>query len=131
MALAQQEQDSKPAVEDIVLSAANCAKAVPTLESDLRQAGAQRALTLFKLAGCYGSPEYSRHNWERASGFCKQLVTQHADNPLAQMCRNLEPLWSEIAQLSSDAEKQNQKIRQLSDDLDRLKAIDSQRPRRP
>jgi hypothetical protein len=52
------------------------------------------------------------------------------DSPLKRIAQLLQKQVAEIAQLSSDNKERDQKVSQLTKELDRLKTIDSQRPRR-
>ena len=115
------------------LASNSCANAVPSLEEYLRlsPSGDEREMALFELGICYGSADYNRRNWDRATANFKQLAAQSPASPFTQMAQMILTLRDEIAKFSLDSEQNNQTIRRLNAELDRLKEIDRQRPRRP
>jgi hypothetical protein len=123
-----QQKPSKLAIEEAgqELAANNCTKAAARFEDYLRlePKGDQRDAALFNLGVCYSSAEFKR-DWNRAAPYFKQVA-----GPLKVYAQAILSLRDEISQLSADSEKNNQKIKQLNTELDRLKQIDA-RPRRP
>jgi len=86
---------------------------------------------LFQLGLNYALSENPNHDWQRATTFFTQLVTEFPDSPFRSAAELVLSLRTEVTQLNSDAEKRDQRIKQLTTELDRLKQIDAERRRRP
>jgi hypothetical protein len=123
-----QQMPSRLAIEEAgqALAANNCTKAAARLEDYLllEPKGDQHDAALFNLGVCYSSAEF-RRDWNRAAPYFKQVA-----GPLKVYAQAILSLRDEIGQLTADSEKNNQKIKQLNTELDRLKQIDA-RGRRP
>jgi TolA-binding protein len=107
--------------------------AIRSFEEYLRlaPAGEKRDEALFHLGLVYGLPDYAGRDWQKASTYLRQLVTEFPDSPRRASADLILALRNEVTQLTSDAEKQNQRIRQLTTELERLKQIDADRRKRP
>jgi TolA-binding protein len=118
---------------DRAFSAANYAKAISRYEDYLKLAptGNQRDKALFQVGVILALPEYAQHDWDRAVSRLKQLVSEHPQSPFKSAAQIILGLRGEITQLGTDKEKQDQRIRQLTSELDRLKRIDAERLRKP
>ena len=111
----------------------NCDEAVRGYESYLKAvpSGGQRDQALFHLGLSYASCRTPAADWKRASGAFKQLVEEYPNSPLKVPVTLILSLRTEVEQVSADARQRDQKIKQLSTELDRLKKIDADRRRRP
>ena len=94
-------------------------------------AGERREDALFHLGLIYALPENQTRDWAKSLAYLKQLTTEFPSSPHRASAELILTLRNEVTQLNSDAEKQNQRIRQLTTELDRLKQIDAERRRRP
>ena len=86
---------------------------------------------LFREGLTFASADNPNHDWQRAMGLFKKLVTEFPDSPYTTAAELLLSLRTEVTQLVSDAEKRDQRIKQLTTELERLKQIDAERRKRP
>jgi outer membrane protein assembly factor BamD (BamD/ComL family) len=86
--------------------------------------GNRRDEALFRLALALALPSSGNADWTRITALLKELVDRHP----ASSYRAPALL---ILTLQSDALKRDQRIKQLSTELDKLKQIDAERRRRP
>ncbi len=93
--------------------------------------GAHRDEALFRLGLIYATVENPGHDWIRSTLFLKRLVSEHPDSPLTTPANVIIGLYSEVTQLRADSQARDQRIRQLSTELDRLKKIDAERRKLP
>lgn len=114
-------------------AAGNYQEAARAYESYLQLTpdGGKRDEALFRLALAYALPENPNHDWRRATTWLKQLVDQFPQSPFKPPARLILALHSEVGELTADTQKREQRMRQLSTELDKLKKIDAERRRRP
>jgi len=91
--------------------------------------GRQRDQVLFNLAVIYAVRSPS--DWQRVSITFKQLVEEYPDSPFKAPANLLLSLHAEVEQAGNDIKTRDQRIRQLTTELDRLKKIDADRRKRP
>ena len=87
---------------------------------------------LFRLGLTYAFPESPIHEAGRAAGLFRKLVDLFPKSPYAIQARFLLYLQSEAARMQTEVARREERIKQLSDELEKLKQIDMQRrPSRP
>ena len=92
-------------------------------------AGEQRDQALFHLGLTYVlRPAPS--DWQRAATVFKQLIDEYPNSPLKPQANLILSLHSEVDQATADNKLRDQRIKQLTTELDRLKKIDADRRRR-
>ena len=84
-------------------------------------------LVLFRLALSNALPEGSLHNMPQAMQLLKQLVTQYPKSPLKSQAEFLLRLQDEVNRLRADLGKRDDRIKELTRELEKLKQIDMQR----
>jgi TolA-binding protein len=111
----------------------NCDEAARGFESYLKvvPAGGQRDEALFHLGLSYASCRTPAADWKRASATFKQLVDEYPNSPFRVPASLILTLRAEVEQVGADARQRDQKVKQLTTELDRLKKIDADRRRRP
>lgn len=70
-------------------------------------------------------------DWPRATNLLKQLVDEHSGSPLKPAAILILSLRAELDKVAADSQQRDQRIRQLTSELDRLKKIDADRRKRP
>jgi hypothetical protein len=91
-------------------------------------AGAQRDQALFYFGlSLTVRPNPSPDFWTRATAAFKELVDQHSESPFRQPASLILSLHSDLDQLTADIKLRDQRIKQLSTELERLKKIDERR----
>ena len=95
----------------------------------LNPAGGPRDQALFRLGLVYALRPAA--DWQRASGAFRQLIEGFPDSPYRQPASLILSLRSELDQSNASAQQRDQRIRQLTAELDQLKKIDAERRRRP
>jgi hypothetical protein len=70
-------------------------------------------------------------DWVKATSYFTQLTLEFPQSPLKPAASLLLSLHSEVDALAADVQKREDRIRQLSSELERLKRIDADRQRRP
>jgi len=70
-------------------------------------------------------------DWQRASAAFRQVIDGFPNSPFKLPASLILSLHAELDQLSASAQQRDQRIRQLTSELDRLKRIDADRRRRP
>jgi hypothetical protein len=93
--------------------------------------GRYRDEALFYSALIYLSRPVPKTDWQRGSATLKQLIEEHPNSPFRAPATMILSLRAEIDQAASDVRQRDQKIKQLTTELDRLKKIDADRRRRP
>jgi TolA-binding protein len=93
--------------------------------------GGQRDEALFHLALIYALRPAPSTDWQRAAMMFKQLVDEYPNSPLKSPANLILSLRTELDQVSADAKLRDQRIKQLTTELDRLKKIDADRRKRP
>ena len=70
-------------------------------------------------------------DWPRAQTVWKRLIAEYPDSALIPGVELILSLYSEVGQANADMKLRDDRIRQLSTELDRLKKIDSERRKTP
>ena len=70
-------------------------------------------------------------DWPRAATTFKQLLDEHPDSPFRAQANLILSLHTEVDQVGADLRQREQRIKQLTTELDRLKKIDADRRKRP
>jgi hypothetical protein len=86
---------------------------------------------LFQLGLCYVFRSNPAPDWPRATATLKQLVEEHSGSPLKPAAALILSVRAELDKAALDAQQRDQRIRQLTSELDRLKKIDADRRKRP
>ncbi len=94
---------------------------------NLVPSGGQRDQALFHLGLIYSLPGDPRLDWQRAANYFGQVVSEFPSSPLKPAAQLILTLRNESVQLAAESEARNQRIRQLSTELERLIRIDSER----
>jgi len=118
---------------DRAFFAGNYDEAARGYEAYLRTttADGQRDQALFHLALTYALRPAPATDWPRATATLKQLVEEYPESPLKAPASLILSLRTELDQSVLDAKQRDQRLRQLTTELDRLKKIDADRRRRP
>jgi outer membrane protein assembly factor BamD (BamD/ComL family) len=95
----------------------------------LNPAGSQRDQALFRLGLAYALRTAA--DWQRASGAFRQIVEGFPASPFKAPANLILTLHYELDQLNASAQQRDQRIKQLTTELDRLKRIDADRRKRP
>ena len=103
----------------------------------LTPAEAQSDQVLFRLGVSYALRK-TNPNSQRAITLWKRLITDYPDSPAKAPAELIVTLYSELGQINSDMKTRDadikardDRIRQLSTELDRLKKIDADRRKTP
>jgi Tetratricopeptide repeat len=91
----------------------------------------QRDDALFHLGLIYATRPAPATDWTRAISTFKQLIDEYPNSPLKSQANLILSLRADLDQAAGDVKQRDQKIRQLTTELDRLKKIDADRRRRP
>jgi hypothetical protein len=70
-------------------------------------------------------------DWQQGTTLLKKLIEDYPGSPLKVSAMLILTLHSQVDQLSADNKQRDQKIKQLTTELDRLKRIDAERRKRP
>jgi TolA-binding protein len=89
--------------------------------------GGQRDEALFRLGLIHAMPGDSRPDWQRATGYLSQLVAEFPSSPHRPAAELILALRKEATQLSAESQQRDQRIKQLSTELERLIRIDTER----
>jgi hypothetical protein len=110
---------------DAAFGAGHYAEAAKFYEAYIAEkAEPRRDEALFRLAMSYLIPQGASADWGRAVPLLREIVDQYKNSLLRAPAQYL-------LNMSSDTQKRDQKIKQLTTELDRLKKIDADRRRRP
>jgi hypothetical protein len=90
----------------------------------------QQDQALFRLGMAY-TLKKAGPDWPRAQAIWKRLITEFPNSPLKPPAELILSLYSEVGQASADMKVRDDRIRQLSTELDRLKKIDADRRKAP
>jgi hypothetical protein len=93
--------------------------------------GNQRDQALFRLALTYVLRPAPATDWTRATSNFKQLIDEYPQSPLKGPASLILSLRSDLDKVNADARQRDEKIKQLTTELDRLKKIDAERRKRP
>lgn len=118
---------------DSAFSAGSYNDAARNYEDYLRTvpASGQRDQAMFRLALAYTLRTDPAPDWQRASNVLKTLVDTQTDSPLKPAAALILSLRADLDKASADSHLRDQRIRQLANELDRLKKIDADRRKRP
>jgi hypothetical protein len=97
----------------------------------LTPSGGRRDQALFHLGLTYALRPAPSADWQRAAALFKQLMDEFPNSPYKPPANLIVSLHSELDQLSADSKQRDQRIKQLTTELDRLKKIDADRRKRP
>jgi len=97
----------------------------------LAPAGNQRDQALFRLGLAYALRKSPGPDWERARTILQQLVSDYPISPYKPPAELILALHTEVGQVNADAKVRDDRIRQLSTELELLKRIDAERGKRP
>ena len=116
---------------DRALNAGSYDEASRVYENYLRfnPAGGLRDQALFRLGLAYALRPAA--DWARASAAFRQLVEGFPDSPYRQPASLILSLHSELDQVNATVQQREQRVRQVTAELDRLKKIDADRRKRP
>jgi tetratricopeptide (TPR) repeat protein len=89
----------------------------------------QRDQALFRLGLAYALR--SAPDWQKASVALRQIMEGFPNSPYKAPANLILSLHSELDQLTANSQQRDQRIKQLTTELDRLKRIDAERRKRP
>ncbi len=92
--------------------------------------GVQRDQALFHLGLTYALRPAAA-DWPRAAATFKQLIDEYPNSLFKPPANLILSLHTEVDQVAADSKQRDQRIKQLTTELDRLKKIDADRRRRP
>jgi hypothetical protein len=118
---------------DRAFASGNYDEAARGYENYLRTttSGGEREQALFHLAlTCVLRPAPAT-DWPRAIATFKQLIEEYPDSPLKAQANLILTLRTDLDQVASDIRQRDQRLKQLSTELDRLKKINADRRKRP
>lgn len=95
------------------------------------KSGTERDQALFRLALTYVLRPAPATDWMRATTTFKQLIDEYPQSPLKGPANLILALRSDLDKANADAKLRDEKIKQLTTELDRLKKIDAERRKRP
>lgn len=126
---------------ELSFEAGNYAEAAQAYQLYLQEGGAlvNRDRVLLRLGLAHALPGSLVYDWTQATSYLKQLTDAFPQSLYAREARlilalheDLRHLQGEVERLQGDVVKREAKIKQLSDELERLKEIDlRRRPSRP
>jgi len=117
---------------DLAFAAGNYDDAAHLYEDYLRanSNGSLRDYALFNLAMSLYLRAPTATDWTKFTSVLKELVDGYPKSPLKFPAALILSQRAEIDQLSADNKQRDQKIKQLTNELDRIKRIDAARPKR-
>src|SRR6266581_1110135 len=111
---------------DRAFSAGSYDEAARAYESYLKDpGGTRRDEALFRMGLAYALRPAV--DWQRASSALRQIVEVFPNSPLKAPASLILSLHSELDQVNANTQQRDQRIRQLTTELDRLKRIDADR----
>ena len=90
----------------------------------------KRDQALFRLGLAYALRK-SGADWQRAQVVWKRLVSEYPNSTLTPPVELIVSLYSEVGQANADLKLRDDRVKQLSTELDRLKKIDAERRKSP
>ena len=116
---------------DRAFSAGSYDEAARRYESYLKfkTAGTRRDEALFHMGLSYVLRPAA--DWQRASSAFRQIAEVFPNSPFKPPASLILSLHSELDQVNANVQQRDQRIRQLTTELDRLKRIDADRLKRP
>jgi outer membrane protein assembly factor BamD (BamD/ComL family) len=112
----------------------NYVEAARSYETYLRVnlSGPEQDQALFRLALSHSFPDSPIRDLPQAQTLLQQLINRYPRSPFKPQAEFLLGLQGEVDRLRTDVAKRDDRIRELSRELERLKQIDMQRrPSRP
>ena len=91
---------------------------------------AQQDQALFRLGMAY-TLKKTGPDWPRAQAVWKRLVSEYPNSTLKPPVELILSLYSEVGQANVDMKARDDRIKQLTTELDRLKKIDAERRKTP
>ena len=119
---------------DRAFTSGNYDEAARAYEDYLRQplsGSSQRDQALFHLGLTYLLRPTPSADWQRAAAVFKQLMDEFPNSAFKPPANLILSLHSDLDQLNADSKQRDQRIKQLTTELDRLKKIDADRRKRP
>ena len=86
---------------------------------------------LFRLGLGYALRKNPSPDWERAATVLRQLLNDYPNSLFKPPAELILALRSEVGQVNAGAKLRDERIKQLTAELDRLKRIDAERLKRP
>jgi tetratricopeptide (TPR) repeat protein len=115
---------------DLFFNAGSYDEAARGYESYLKSdARTRRDEALFRMGLAYALRPAA--DWQRALSAFRQIVEVFPNSPLKPPASLILSLHSELDQVNANAQQRDQRIRQLTIELDRLKRIDADRRKHP
>lgn len=93
--------------------------------------GKERDQALFYLGLSYALRPAATADWMKAEAAFKELVDAHPKSLLRPPANLILSMRSDLDQAAADGKQRDQKIKQLTTELDRLKKIDADRRKKP
>jgi hypothetical protein len=90
----------------------------------------QQDQALFRLGMAY-TLRKAAPDWPHAQAIWKRLISEFPNSPLKPPVDLILSLYSEVGQANADMKVRDDRIKQLSTELDRLKKIDADRRKAP
>jgi hypothetical protein len=91
----------------------------------------QHDQALFRLGLAYALRKTPRADWQRAASTWKRLINDYPSSAFKPPAELILVLYSEVGQANADMKLRDERIKQLSTELERLKKIDAERRKRP
>ena len=98
---------------------------------DKQPEGDRRDHALFRVAMTYALASGNSPDWAKVTSFLKQLVDEYPASSLRSPSLVILSLQNEMSQLNGDNQRLNQKVKQLTNEIDKMKQIDADRRKRP
>jgi hypothetical protein len=95
----------------------------------LEPSGGQRDLALFRLGLTYALRPAPNQDWQRAATMLRQVIEDYPASPLKVAAMIILALRTELEQTAANTKQRDDRIRQLTTELERLKKIDAERKR--
>jgi hypothetical protein len=91
----------------------------------------QRDMILFHVGLTYVLPAGPTADWKQGTSAFKELVESYPESPYKPLASLFLSLRSDLDHAAADGRQRDQKIKQLTTELERYKKIDADRRRRP
>ena len=115
---------------DEAFAAGRYAEASKAYENYLqRQGGEKRDEAMFRLAMSYAL--VPNPDWGHVTAILKQLVSQFPQTPMKPSVLVILAMQSDLISMTADVQKKDQRIKQLTTELEKLKQIDADRRKKP
>jgi hypothetical protein len=93
--------------------------------------GGQRDQALFYLGLSYVLRPAPATDWQRGAMTFKQLIDEYPNSPFKTSANLILSLHAQLDEATANIKQRDQKMKQLTTELDRLKKIDADRRKRP